>query len=136
MNYIIDDSMPVVTVREDDNGRFVTAMEAYGYIVDNDMRFEYEPTHASFHDGSNAMLTQMSTAGYSVHLINEDGHQWCDPAGWWIPLDKVTDDDRERWAEIDGNEDDFDYTFIDYPEYDPDMAFYEREGRPRFPNEW
>lgn len=25
---------------------------------------------------------------------------------------------------------------FDYPEYDPDYAFYQSEGRPRFPNEY
>jgi hypothetical protein len=32
--------------------------------------------------------------------------------------------------------DDFDYTTIDYPQYDPDFSFFEREGRPMFPNEY
>lgn len=101
--YIVDDSTPVATVREDSMGRFATVPEAYGWIVDEGLCFEYEPTHASVADGSNAMLTQESASGYSLSFINEDGHQWCDPAGWWIPLDEVYAEDREVWAELDDN---------------------------------
>jgi hypothetical protein len=32
--------------------------------------------------------------------------------------------------------DDFDYTSIDYPEYDADAAHFEAFGRPAFPNEY
>ena len=107
---------------------------------------EYNATHVSRFDGSDAMLVRERRG--MVRMVNEDGHQWSDPADWWIPVDAVTDEDRERWTlecgfcqtvGCDGDcppEGDYDWTAYDYPEYDAQTAFYEREGRPMFPNEY
>jgi hypothetical protein len=48
------------------------------------------------------------------------------------------DHDEVECARILGvmNGDDFDYTSIDYPEYDPGFDHFERFGRPAFPNEY
>jgi hypothetical protein len=36
----------------------------------------------------------------TVRMVNEDGHQWSDPAWWWIAIGNETDADRERWAKV------------------------------------
>jgi hypothetical protein len=52
-------------------------------------------------------------------------------------VEYVNQDILNRRQEEDFEEpDDFDYTSIDYPDYDPDFDFFQREGRPRFPNEY
>lgn len=60
---------------------------------------DYRHTHVSRYDGSPAMEIPQTDAPYSIVLVNEDGHEWIDPLGWWIPIDEVTDDDRAEWEE-------------------------------------
>lgn len=43
--------------------------------------FRYRATHASVHDGSDAML--VTTEGDTITLINEDGYVWTDNASDW-----------------------------------------------------
>lgn len=74
----------------------------------------YEMTHVSYHDGSPAMLVREREG--SVRMMNEDGYVWSDPAWWWIPLAEVTDEDRERWADNEG----------EWP-YETDDAVFDRE---------
>lgn len=57
----------------------------------------YTPTHSSRRDGSTAMM--VSQPGFSIVLVNEDGAEWIDPLGWWIPIGEETDEDIERWEE-------------------------------------
>lgn len=45
---------------------------------------KYEHTHVSTGDGSPAMLVE--TDGEKITLVNEDGHQWTDPASDWRPI--------------------------------------------------
>lgn len=61
----------------------------------------YKHTHVSRYDGSPAMEIPQTDAPYSIVLVNEDGHEWIDPLGWWIPVDEVTDEDREAWDDED-----------------------------------
>lgn len=68
---------------------------------------DYTHTHVSFHDGSPAMMVKDREK--TITLINEEGYRWTDPAWWWIEIGNETDADYQRWAEVDGNEEDDDH---------------------------
>lgn len=63
----------------------------------------YTHTHVSRNDGSPAMEKPQTDYPHSIVLVNEDGHEWIDPLGWWIPIGEETDEDYERWADLDDN---------------------------------
>jgi hypothetical protein len=71
-------------------------------------------------DGYNTIPPDMPDApGYMEGYIDGENDRLMDPEFEW-----------------DGPEDDFDYTAIDYPEYDAQYDHFERFGYPAFPNEY
>lgn len=111
----------------------------------HDAKDYYYHSHTSVNDGSPAMV--LAHTWTTIWLQNEDGHVWSDPIGQWERIENPVfppewDDEECGFCQTKGCEgdcdapDDFDYTSIDYPEYDAQTAFFEREGRPMFPNEY
>ena len=107
--------------------------------------FEYFATHESVRDGSTAMCK--SQTWDTITLINEDGDIWTDPMNQWVRLEVIDYPasyyDEEcgfcQQTDCDGDcepEDDDYHLSYDYPEYDPQTAFYEATGRMQFPNEY
>lgn len=62
----------------------------------------YKHTHASYNDGSTAMM--VSETKDTITLVNEDGYEWTDPHGQWILLGNETYDDIERWEDAQEND--------------------------------